>query len=288
MEMTGVWAPVLTPYGADLTPDPVRLTALCRRLAGLGLGLAPFGTTGEGHSLTVDERIALLDALAASGLDLSRVMPGTGCCAFPDTARLSAHAVRLGCGAVLTLPPFYDKDASEDGLFRAYAEVIERVGDSRLRLVLYHFPRQSGIAITEGLIARLLARYPGIVAGIKDSSGDFDHAVGLTRAFPGFPVLAGTASRLAEFQAAGGAGCVSGHANLVGASILEVWRGGPDDGRQAALRAALAGLPLVPALKALLARAEGDPGWNPVRPPLVELSPDQEFQLFRRAGPGFP
>ena len=270
--MTGVWAPVLTPFDRALAPDPVRLVALCRRLAGEGLGLAPFGTTGEGHSLAVDEKLALLDALAASGLDLSRVMPGIGACALTDTQRLAAHATRLGCGAVLTLPPFYDKEASEDGLFRFFAELIERVGDARLRLALYHFPRQSGVPITHGLIARLLARYPGIIAGIKDSSGDFDHAIGLVRAFPGFPVLSGTAARLAEFRAAGGAGCVSGHANLVGAAILAVWRGEDDGGRLADLRAKLAGRPLVPSLKALLAEQLADAAWRVTRPPLVDAA----------------
>ena len=268
--VTGVWAPVLTPFDHTLAPDPVRLVALCRKLAGEGLGLAPFGTTGEGHSLAVDEKLALLDHLAESGLDLAKVMPGIGACALTDTQRLAAHATRLGCGAVLTLPPFYDKEAGEDGLFRFFAELIERVGDARLRLVLYHFPRQSGVPITLGLIARLLARYPGIVAGIKDSSGDFDHAIGLVRAFPGFPVLSGTAARLAEVRAQGGAGCVSGHANLVGAAILAVWRGEDDGGKLAELRAKLAGRPLVPTLKALLAGDLGDPEWRITRPPLVD------------------
>lgn len=268
--LSGVWAPVLTPFDRALAPNAKRLVALCRKLADEGLGLAPFGTTGEGHSLAVGEKLDLLDALAASGLDLGRVMPGIGACALTDTQRLAAHATRLGCGGVLTLPPFYDKEATEDGLFRFFAEVIERVGDARLRLVLYHFPRQSGVPITTGLIARLLARYPGTVAGIKDSSGDFDHAIGLVRDFPGFPVLSGTAARLAEFRALGGAGCVSGHANLLGAAILAVWRGEDDGGRLDALRAKLAGKPLVPTLKALLAEELGDPDWRITRPPLVD------------------
>ena len=279
----GVWAPVLTPFTARLVPDAARLVGLCRRLEGEGLGLAPFGTTGEGHGLAVEEKLDLLDALAAAGLDLGRVMPGVGSCCLPDTVRVTAHAVGLGCGAVLALPPFYDKSVGDEGLFRTFSELIERVGDSRLRLVLYHFPRQSGMPITAALIGRLLGRYPGIVAGIKDSSGDFDHALELIRAFPGFPVLSGTAARLREFRIAGGAGCVSGHANLVGAAILALWRGEADGGRVAALRGVLEGLPLVPALKALMAAATGDASWRIHRPPLVDLDPAQAEDLFRRA-----
>ena len=87
------------------------------------------------------------------------MMPGTGCCALTDTVRLTEHAVKAGCAGVLMLPPFYYKDVSEDGLFRSFAEVVERVGDSRLRIYLYHIPpvavvgitREAGRAAAEGL-----------------------------------------------------------------------------------------------------------------------------------------
>src|SRR5512141_1673684 len=131
-KLGGVFAPLLTPFGSELAPDAARLVRHGRWLLEHGCaGLAPFGTTSEANSLAVAEREALLEALVEGGVPPARLMPGTGCCALPDSVRLTAHAVRAGCAGVLMLPPFYYKGVSEDGLFRSFAEVIERTGDER-------------------------------------------------------------------------------------------------------------------------------------------------------------
>jgi 4-hydroxy-tetrahydrodipicolinate synthase len=278
--MPGVLAPVLTPFGEDLAPDQAAFVAFCRSLLDQGLGLAPFGTTGEGPSLAVEEKIALLDALAAAGVDMGRVLPGTGACALTDTVRLSAHATRLGCGGVLMLPPFYFKDVSDDGLFRSYAEIIERVGDARLRVMLYHFPRHSCTPLSLALVERLVRRYPGTVIGLKDSSGDFSNMAALCQALPGFAVYTGSESLLLPLLKAGGAGCITSHANLNGPAMLELcrnWRGEGAEALQSALlrfRDGWAGVPLIAALKAAVAEATGQASWRRVRPPLVELAPE--------------
>jgi 4-hydroxy-tetrahydrodipicolinate synthase len=285
--LKGVLAPVLTPFDANLAPDPARFVALCRQLSAEGLGLAPFGSTSEGNSLSVDEKIALLDALAASGLDMARVMPGTGCCALTDTVRLSAHAVKLGCGGVLMLPPFYYKGVSDDGLFRSFTEAIERVGDTRLRVYLYHFPRQSQVPLSLALVERLFRAYPGTVAGIKDSSGDFANMAAMCR-FPGFRVFAGTERLILPLMRAGGAGCISANANIHGGAMVDLfnrWRQPEADALQVALeafRAVMEGVPLIAALKAVVARRSGDGQWRRVRPPLVELGAEAEEQLVER------
>ncbi|HEU4879605.1 MAG TPA: dihydrodipicolinate synthase family protein, partial [Gemmatimonadaceae bacterium] len=173
--ITGVLSPVVTPFKADLSPDPERLARHCRWLLSNNVGLAVFGTNSEANSLGVDEKIDLLDHLVSSDVDPARMMPGTGCCALTDSARLTAHAVKLGCAGVLMLPPFYYKGVSDEGLFRNFAEIIERVGDMRLRIYLYNIPPVSQVAITLPLIARLLKAYPGIIAGAKDSSGDWEN-----------------------------------------------------------------------------------------------------------------
>src|SRR5690349_11048211 len=152
----GALAPVVTPFDRELRPDPERYIAHCRWLLEQGVGLAVFGTTSEANSLSVAEKIALLDTLVEAGIPPARMMPGTGCSAFPDTVALTSHAVRLGCAGVLMLPPFYYKGVSDDGLFRSYAEVIERVGDGRLRVYLYHIPPVSQVPLSLALIERLL------------------------------------------------------------------------------------------------------------------------------------
>lgn len=284
----GVLAPVLTPFDRTLVPDAKRFVAFSRVLTSLGIGLAPFGTTSEGNSLSADERMGLLEALAAGGIDMTRVMPGTGVCSLTETARLSAHAVKLGCCGVLMLPPFYYKGVTDDGLFRAFATVIDRVGDNRLKVYLYHFPRQSQVPLSLALIERLLKAYPRTVAGIKDSSGDLANMQAMRKAFPKFDVFTGTEAHLLEMLRLGGAGVISANANVNGAAMVELvkrWRDPDAEGMQEALtafRAATADFPLIAALKAVVARATGDQAWRITRPPLLDLSPEAEAALADR------
>ena len=173
--ITGVFSPVVTPFKADLSADAERFVKQCRWLLSQGVGLAVFGTNSEANSLAVDEKIELLDQLVSGNVDPARMMPGTGHCALTDSVRLTSHAIKLGCAGVLMLPPFYYKGVTDEGLFRSFAEVIERVGDSRLRIYLYNIPPVSQVAITVPLIERLLSAYPDTVAGVKDSSGDWNN-----------------------------------------------------------------------------------------------------------------
>src|SRR5881394_3458106 len=105
----GVLSPVVTPFDRELRPDGARLVNHCRWLLGQGVGLAVFGTNSEANSMSVAEKIALLDTLVAADVPPTRMVPGTGACAFPDTVELTRHAMQLGCAGVLMLPPFYYK-----------------------------------------------------------------------------------------------------------------------------------------------------------------------------------
>src|SRR5690606_5038306 len=161
-------------------------------------------------SLSVPEKIDLLDRLAEAGIDPARLLPGTGCSALPDTVALTRHAVTLGCGGVLVLPPFYYKDVSDEGLYRNFAELIERVGSAALAIYLYHIPQVSQVGLSIPLIERLVKAYPDAIAGIKDSSGDWSHSQALLDAgWPGFRVFSGSDRLLLRNLRAGGAGCIS-------------------------------------------------------------------------------
>src|SRR2546423_4338645 len=186
----GVLAPVVTPFKADLSPDPQRFVRHCEWLLSQNCGLAPFGTTSEANSMSTHERIFLLDALFAAGVDPSRMMPGAGCCSITETVELTAHAIKHGCAGVLMLPPFYYKNVSEEGLYRYFSEVVQRVGDTRLRIYLYHIPPVAIVGVSVKLVERLLKAYPNAIAGMKDSSGDWNN----TKAFlDAFAVRAGQA-----------------------------------------------------------------------------------------------
>lgn len=281
----GVLSPVVTPFDADLRPDTERWLAQCRWLLSQECGLAVFGTNSEANSLSVAERRALLEAAAEAGLDGARMLPGTGACALPDAVELTRAAVGIGAAGVLMLPPFYYKDVSEEGLFAFYAEVIERVGDERLRIYLYHIPPIAQVPVPHGLIERLLRAYPGTVAGIKDSSGDWAHTRALLDRFEGLAVFPGSEAFLLDALRAGGAGCISATANVNPAAIHAVyagWRSAEAEALQAAItrfREAVAGFPMIPALKAIIGLHTGAPDWGRVRPPLTALDAGRRARL---------
>jgi len=239
--------------------------------------------------MSVAEKIALLDTLVAAGLPPSRMVPGTGCAAFTDTVELTRHAVQLGCAGVLMLPPFYYKGVSDEGLFRSYSEVIERVGDGQLRIYLYHIPPVAQVPISLPLIERLLKAYPGTIAGIKDSSGDWNNTRAMLEQFqsPEFDVFAGNESFLLATLRSGGAGCITATANVNPGPLARLarnWQQSDADEQQAALNAVRGMFPrstMIPALKAAIAYYSKDPAWATVRPPLVELDGAQTNALLQ-------
>jgi len=284
----GVLSPVVTPFRRDLAPDPERYVRHCKWLLAHGCaGLAVFGTNSEANSLSVDERMLLLEALVQGGVPASKLMPGTGMCALTDSVRLTAHAVKLGCAGVLMLPPFYYKGVPDEGLYRNFAEVIERVGDTRLQVYLYHIPPVSQVPITLALIERLLKAYPGAVAGIKDSSGDWNNTRAVLDAFgkSDFDVFAGSEVFLLATLRGGGKGCITATGNVNPGPINRVyenWRTPEADALQAgitATRGLVQKYPMISALKAVVGHWGRDPDWATVRPPLVELTPEQQSSL---------
>lgn len=285
--LSGVLCPVVTPFAEDLAPDADRLIRQCRWLLSQNVGLAVFGTNSEANSLSVDEKMALLDRLVEAGVDTQRMMPGTGLSALPESVALTRHAVKLGCAGTLMLPPFYYKDVSDDGLFASFAEVIERVGNPALRIYLYHIPPVSQVGISCDLIERLVKAYPDTVVGIKDSSGDWNNTKAmLERGWDDFRVFAGAETFLLQNMRSGGAGCISATANINPAAIDHLyreWQSPQAESLQSKLddiRTTAAAFPMIPALKATVAHFANDPEWRRVRPPLVALDDDQRDALI--------
>lgn len=285
--MRGIYAPLLTPVTEEYAPDATRLIAHGRWLLENGChGLAPFGTTSEANSFSVDERMATLEQMVEGGLPAAQMIVGVGCCAFTDTVTLAGHAAALGCGGVLMLPPFYYKDVSDEGIFRAVAEVIERVADERLRVYLYHIPPIAQVGFSPALIERLISMFPQTVVGIKDSSGDGQNLTTLLDRFFGFGAFAGSEKLLLQTLRGGGVGTITALANIIPGPIRHLydnWKSPEADKIQAdlnALRTALAPYPIIAALKEIVARRWSDPAWRTVRPPLVNLPPHVADELL--------
>jgi len=292
----GVLAPVVTPFKMDLSPDRERFVRHCQWLLSQNCGLAPFGTTSEANSMSTDERISLLDALVAAGIDPARMMPGTGCCSLVETVALTAHAVKHDCSGVLMLPPFYYKNVSEEGLYRYFSEVVQRVGDARLRIYLYHIPTVAIVGITPRLVERLLKAYPSAIAGMKDSSGDWNNTKTFLDAFAetagpartGFDVFVGSETFLLANMRSGGAGTISATANVNPAAIYQLYTVASAVSADVDLESQQARLnvvrevfgntkfpSMIAALKQTIAIYANDPEWARVRPPLVELTTAQ-------------
>jgi 4-hydroxy-tetrahydrodipicolinate synthase len=284
----GVNAAVLTAMHPDLSPDLDRMAAHSKWLLANGCnGLGVMGTTGEANSFGLHERKQILEGLIARDVPASVMMPGTGTANIADTVELTKHARDAGCRGVLVLPPFYYKAPSDDGLYAYFSEVINRVGGG-IALYLYHFPQQSAVPFSLDLIGRLTKAFPGVVKGVKDSSGDYANMKAMIDAFAkdGFEVYSGSDEFVQKILADGGAGCITAASNVNArfGGIVYAKRTGPEaDAAQAVLNAtrkAATSVPLIPGLREIIARSTGDDGWRAIRPPHLPLSKEQGEKIW--------
>ena len=284
----GVNAAALTPMLDDLSIDLDRMAAHCRWLLANGCdGIGLLGTTGEANSLGIAERVAAMEGMVERGIPARKLLPGTGTPALPDTVLLTKRAAELGCPGVLVLPPFFYKNPTDDGLFAYFSELVQRTGGA-VKIYLYHFPAQSAVPFGIDLVGRMLKAFPGVIKGVKDSSGDFAN----TRAYvdhfakDGFEVYCGDDGALRQLLQIGGAGCITAAANVgsaVSARVYAGWETKAGEEAQAILsgiRQAVAGPTLIPGLKALVARNTGDEAWRTVRPPHLKLSAEAAAKLY--------
>jgi 4-hydroxy-tetrahydrodipicolinate synthase len=272
--LRGVIAAIATAIDATGEPDCGHSLALARFLLDNGCdGLNVLGTTGEGTSFSLRQRLAVMSAYAASGLPLQRMLVGTGAAALDDAVALTGHAAALGFAGALVLPPFYYKDVSDDGLFAAIEAIVSATAARPIPIYLYHFPAQSGLPWRVPLIRRLLHSFGERVAGLKDSSGDMDFAGQAASLSPRFQVFPSTEAALPQARAGRFAGCISATANLNADLCVRFYRCGDTAAlaQAVAIRQLFDGKPLVPGVKAALAHIHEEPQWARVEPPLSPL-----------------
>jgi 4-hydroxy-tetrahydrodipicolinate synthase len=283
----GVLAASLTPLDDGGTPHGPALAEHVYTLLDNGCDAALlFGTTGEGLSFSVEERIEALNAVLEAGIPPHRLLVATGALALPDIIRLSAHATEQGVGGVLVLPPFHFPDIGDEGLIATYKRLLDGVGSPDLRLYFYHYPSLTQVPISFPLIQTHHERYPDQVAGIKDSSDEWDHQDALCSSFPNLQVFTGSERHLTPLLRAGGAGCISATVNVTAPLAQQVVRDWETDAQFAStqstlteLRTRLSQFPTIPALKQLMAWRHDRPAWARVRPPLAPLDEDEEDRL---------
>ncbi|KQV81479.1 dihydrodipicolinate synthase family protein [Rhizobium sp. Root1220] len=281
--ITGVFSAAATPLNTDGSPDLGLFAEHCKRLLAEGChGVALLGTTGEANSFSSSERRTILEAALRAGVPADKLLPGTGVVAASETVELTKHALSHGVTKVVMLPPFYYKGVSDDGLFTAYSQILEKIADSRLQVILYHIPQVSGIPLSIALIGRLIAAFPDTVVGIKESAGDFNNMQAIVAAYPGFSVLAGADPLLLPLLKVGGAGCITATSNLVAGSLRTVYDKVDDASQTAVVEKAQARINAyrtlsnsyvqIPTIKAMIGLKTGNPAWKRTRAPLMPIS----------------
>jgi 4-hydroxy-tetrahydrodipicolinate synthase len=281
--LSGVIAAVATPVTEDLAPDLKRATDLARHLLDNGCdGLNVLGSTGEATSFSVAERKSVMDAYKKNGLQLDRLMVGTGAASVSDAIALTKHAADLGFGGALVLPPFYYKGVPDDGLVDYVGTLVKVTADSKLPLYLYHYPQLTGLQWHVALIKRLRESFPSRIVGLKDSSGDMAFARSAAAVAKDFAVFPSTEACLIDARNGEFAGCISATANCNSDLCQRAWSQGDATALDAAvtIRKLFEGRQLVPGVKALVSHIHGDPALARVRPPLSAFAAADRTAVF--------
>ncbi len=296
----GLWTAMLTPLDEAGAVDAPRAIALARHMLTCGSqGVTLFGTTGEGPAFTVAERKALVQAMLDAGIEPAQMIVGTAACAMPDAVELSEHASALGCAAVLFFPPFYFDSPSDAGVVAAVCELIEKVADARLRVLLYHIPQLSRIRYSIEAVAELVRLHPRQLAGIKDSTGDRLHSLKLVQTFPQLGVFVGNELDIERIMHAGGAGSICGLANIAPRMLARITAAGAagtpvasqDQDAMEQLLGLIGADHFLPVFKTVLAEQLDDPGWLRMRLPITPLeaaSARHVVERYRAIAQAFP
>jgi 4-hydroxy-tetrahydrodipicolinate synthase len=288
--LSGIYAAAVTPINPDqsiaLGDIPEYLAFLAKRGCH---GALLLGTTGEGPSFSTDERLAIFRAgkkVWETHPDF-RLFAGTGTPSLEETIFLTKSAYDLGYTATVVLPPYYFHQATGDGLFSWYQELINRAVPTDGYLLGYHFPDQSRVPIPMDVLNRLRQLYPTQFAGMKDSTIDAEYAYQVGQNLDGnILVLVGNDKLLLDALDAGASGCITAMANLHSQTLREIWEnhrcGISNHNAQDYIRAQRGILdsyrPFPGTIKFLLAELHGFPSWS-VRPPLIQL-PSDDFSLL--------
>jgi len=284
----GIYTASLTPLFDSFGPNIPALIRHAQWLLDEGSdGVALLGSTGESNSMTVEQRLSIIEQSALE-LPPDRLMMGTGSCALQDAVRLTQASVNAGVFSVLVLPPFYYKPQSEESVLSFFSLLVEAVDNPNLRIIFYNFPQLSGYNFSIKILQELKLRFGDIAAGIKDSSGDWNNMLDMVQNVPDLMVYTGTETLLLDILRKGGAGSITATANLIAPEcqhVFQAWKNGPSEAADqaqkhlTALRIAFESYSFVSELKSLLAAQTNSGEWNHMLPPFAQLPVEQVEEL---------
>jgi 4-hydroxy-tetrahydrodipicolinate synthase len=283
--LAGVYVAAVTPLRQDYSVDLEALSGLLEFFSKRGChGALLLGTTGEGPSFSTGERLAIFKAAQQARKSLApfRLLAGTGTPSLTETISLTRAAFEAGLDGVVVLPPYFFRNAAEDGLFTWFSELLQKAVPSSGALLAYHIPQLSGVPLSLDLLDRLKDAFPARFAGLKDSSGDPEHAKRLGERFgDDLLILTGNDRLFSLALQAGASGAITALANLLSPYLRQIWEAPWGSAQQrhtqeqlTTAREVIDRYPPAPAtLKALLAHRHAFPLW-PVRPPLLAIRPE--------------
>ena len=273
---------MVTPVDDALQINAALLSAFGARLLDHGVnGLVPFGTMGEGPAFSTAQRLDAVARLVELGLPADRIVLGINGGGLADQAWLGRQAAGLGVAAVLATPPFFFREVEQAGVYAFYAALTDALGPQAPPLLLYHIPQVCGVPVAIETVTRLVEDFPGRIGGIKDSGADLAHTLELLGAVGDrAAVLVGAERHLPEAMPAGARGTICGLANLIPAAVRDLTGGGPSGlAAVEACATALAGIPVIPTVKAAVGLALGEGGWSACMPPLQAVAEDRARPL---------
>lgn len=278
----GTSAAMITPFEENGAVDWPVLAAHATALLKTGMKVVTaFGTTGEGVSIAAGARAQLYERMERHGVKPGQLVE----CVFgPSSADAGSHMRRslaAGCAGILLTPPFYFKGVGDEGVFRWYAEAFEAAGSDCRDVIVYNIPALTGVSIGPALLGRLRRAFPEVIAGIKDSAGDWAHTASLLAEHRDLAVLVGHEGHLARAVRLGASGAISGVAN-VAPLLVEKLVGGEDDPLIDEVLGDLLKLPVVPAIKSVMAIKSGRADWSRVRAPLQTISEPRDVAACAR------
>ncbi|WP_157960646.1 dihydrodipicolinate synthase family protein [Primorskyibacter marinus] len=279
MAKFGISVALLTPFTETGAIDLAEIGAHASRMVQAGAsGVTLFGTTGEGASIAASERDAAVKAVLDAGLSPDQLVLGVAETSLGDAAARIAEGLALGVTRFLVLPPYYFKNNEDDGLFDWHMDLLAQTDDAA-QLILYHIPQVTYVPLSVDLIGRLATAAPKRIIAIKDSSGSWENTEALLQQGL-LPVLVGDERQLHRAAALGAAGSICGVANLYPERLVKLFETQTEDKELSARVTAIVSGPVVPALKALIAKQRGEAGWDRVRNPQRPLSETARAGLF--------
>lgn len=281
-ERFGLSCALTTPIDGRGEPDLARFARHARWTLDNGCQtVTAFGTTGEGAALSLAQREAMLGALRGVGIAGSQINLGVAAASMGEALDQARMGVEHGCRYQMVAPPFYFKGVGEEGLYAWFSRFIEALGPACLPIILYHIPSVTAVSLSSDLVGQLKKAFPGTIAGVKDSSCDWptterflkDHAKDLA-------ILVGDERLLARAVREGGEGSICGVANLVPSWLRPLVDQGVEDARVNTLVDLICAFPVIPAVKSLVGKMNGDAGFATMLPPLMPLTEAEKAKLF--------